>query len=186
MPTIKPLRDVDSHDILNSFKFNVTSQSQVAQKGTFVKITSGVMFDQNLLMLGSPGAAYPNTVSNRYGVQPSVDACTSSGDATIGFLLYDVRELDENGEKLIFHPDKQAQMQVALSGQPVPILTRGLVYYSGISGNPSVGQSAYLANDGGLSISGSAATVAAGTVTRVGRFLGPKDSNGFAYLKLEL
>jgi hypothetical protein len=183
MPTIKPLRDIDQHDVLNQFKFNLSGAVTTAEKGTFVRILSGVMYDQNLASLGSVGAAYSNTVSQRYGVNPSVVACNASGDLPIGMLLYDTREYDENGEKLLFHPDKAAQMQISLSGQPTPILTKGWVVYSGVQGSPVAGQPAYLHSDGGLVAAAAGATV---TATRVGTFLGPKDANGFVYLKINL
>lgn len=183
MPTLKPQRDVDSHDIINQFKFNLSGAVTTASKGTFVKILSGLLSDQNVVMLGSPGASYTNTVSQRYGVQPSVVACDASGDAAIGMLLYDTREFDENGEKLIFNPDKAAQMQVSVSGQPTPIVTRGWFVYSGVQGSPIAGQPAYLHTDGGLVAVAAGLTV---TATRVGTFLGPKDANGFVYFKLNL
>ena len=52
-------------------------------------------------------------------------------DVPLGMLLYDVREDDENGEKLIFNPRKAAENDYVISGQAVPILTRGIVLYSG-------------------------------------------------------
>lgn len=179
MPTIKPLRVVDEHDVLNWFKFNPTG-SYPLSKGTFVKIWSGVMQDQVLQQLESAGASYGNVVSQRYGVQPFVTVCTNSGDNAIGMTLYDVREYDENGEKLLFHPDKQAKMQAVLSGQCVPIVTKGIFLYSGVNGTPAAGAKAYLHNDGTVSANG------VGAATQVGSFLGPKDSNGWVYLRLNI
>jgi hypothetical protein len=182
MPTLLPQRNYNDHDVYNQFKFNPTG-TYPALKGTFVKVLSGLMTDQQIIALGSVGAAWSQTVSQRYGVQPSVATCTSSGDAVLGMLLYDVRETDENGERLIYHPDKQDKMQATLSGLPVPIVTRGMFVYSGVEGTlPAAPRAAYLGINGGITISGSATS----TATKVGQFLGPADANGIVYLKLEL
>lgn len=179
MPNIKPFRDVDPHDVLNLFKF----ESGTANKGTFVKIVSG--FDNedvngNVAYANDITAStYQNTVSMRYTVKPYVTAC-ASGDTPIGMLLYDVREVDENGERLWYHPRKAAEMQCVISGQAVPILTKGMVLYSGISGvgNGAVtaGQSIYTNAFGELCNSGS-------TTARVGFTLGPKDTKGWTLIK---
>jgi hypothetical protein len=184
MPTLAPQRDFDTHDVINQYRFNPTGTYPVT-KGTFVRpFGSGIVTNtSNLIMLGPVGAAYANSVSQRYGVYPSVAQITDSGDIPLGMLLYDVREVDENGEKLIFHPDKAAQMQVSISGQPVPIVTRGWFVYSGVNGTPRAGEPAYLYNDGGLTAVAAGTTV---TATRVGTFLGEKDPNGFVYVKIAL
>lgn len=188
MPTLLPQRNYNDHDVYNQFKFNPTGTYPV-NKGTFVKIISGLTLNQQVVMLGAVGSAWNNTVSQRYGVQPYVAACTSSGDSAFGMLLYDVRETDENGERLIYHPDKQDKMQCSISGLPVPIVTRGMFVYSGVEGtlptNPGK-TDAYLGINGGLTISGSAAGVANGVVTKVGQFIGPANAQGQVYLKLEL
>lgn len=181
MPTIKPLRVLDEHNVVNWFKFNPTG-TYPAVKGSLVKVISGVMQDQTLQQLGDVGAHYDNIVSQRYGVQPFVGLTTASGDFPLGILLYDVRETDENGEKLAFHPDKQARMQAVLSGQAVPIATKGIFLYSGVSGTAVAGQPAYANGNGGIQAGGAGTT----TATKVGNFLGPADANGWVYLKLDL
>jgi hypothetical protein len=132
-------------------------------------------------MLGAVGAAYANTVSQRYGISPFVATVNNSGDTAFGMLLYDVAELDENGQKYIFHPDLAAQRQVTLSGQPCAIVRKGDFIYSGIEGTLPTAQSspARLGNNGGLTASG-------GAGTQVGIFMGPATSNGLVYLKLNI
>ena len=180
MPTLAPYRNYNDHDVIQNFTFSGTLP---VSKGTFVKVISGLMTDQNLVMLGSVGAAWANTVSQKYGIQPTIGACTSSGDNALGMLLYDVKIVDENDEVLLYHPEKAAQMQVSLSGQPTPVVTRGIFLYSGASGTPVAGGKAYLANNGLIQY---LAPDAVATATRVGTFLGPKDSAGFAYIKINL
>lgn len=180
MPNLRPFRVVDEHDVVNLFKFSGTLP---ASKGTMVYIHSGWDADQDLQLLGSPGASFNNTVSQRYGVTARVAACNDSGQAAVGLLLYDVRETDENGEKLIFNPTKAAQMQCVLSGQAVPFASKGVFLYSGVGGTPVGGQPAYLGVDGGPHANG----VLYNTLnTRVGTFLGAKDSRGWTLLKVDL
>ncbi len=188
MPTLLPQRIYNDHDVINQFRWN-SSGTYPVSKGTFVKIISGFTLNQQAIMLGAVGKAWENTVSQRYGVQPYVAQTTNSGDSALGMLLYDVRETDENGLPLLYNKEKQDKMQVSLSGEPVPIVTRGQFVWSGIEGTPPTNPgetTAYLGINGGLTISGNAADVAAGRVTRVGRFLGPANAQGQVYLKLEL
>lgn len=185
MPTLGTYRNYSDHDVIQNFTF-APSGTYPVPKGTFVKVWSGVMTDQNLQMLGAVGAAWGNTVSQRYGIQPYVVRCDNSGDNALGMTLYDVKVTDENGELLIYHPDKAAQMQVTLSGRPLPIVTRGIFLYSGVSGTPLAGQKAYLASDGTIQSPPALSFDGGSTATRVGTFLGPKDANGFVYLKLNL
>ena len=129
MPQLRPTRDISDHEIIPFFAFSGTYPTT---KGAPVKIVSGFYADQaGPSSYGAVGSTYGNFVSNRYGVQAQVALCTTSGDNCIGLLLYDARELDENGEKLILHPEKAERMQARPSGWPIPIVKRGLVEFSG-------------------------------------------------------
>ena len=174
MPQLRPTRDINEHEIIPFFAF---SGAYPTTKGAPVKIVSGFYADQaGPASLGAVGNVWQNAVSNRYGVQAAVGLTTNSGDNAIGLLLYDARELDENGEKLILHPDKAARMQAVPSGWPIPIVKRGLVEYSGAwAANAKGGEVAYLSTDGSTLTT----TGTAGLSTVVGRFLGPIDSNGY-------
>ncbi len=184
MPTLGTYRNINEHDILQDFKWGGAMGNT---KGTLVKISVGVSGGQNLTMLGAVGATYANTVNQRYGIIPSVVACNGSGDAAIGILLYDTKEVDENNMPLLYDRNKQEQMQCSLSGQPTAVLTKGVVEFSGVEGaRITAAGPAYLGLNGGLTSSGSAAGVSAGLVTKVGTFLGPQDDLGFVRLKLDL
>lgn len=178
---ILPFRDYSEHEVLNFFTFNGTIP---VTAGTLVKIDgSGMNNDtwKEAKILGDAGQAYSNVISKRYGVYPQVCTLTSNHDTPIGMLLYDVRENDENGEKLIYNPQKAAENNWAISGQAVPILTRGVVLYSGYGGTPSGGQYAYPTGDGTI-----CSDAIVGSGTQCGKWLGAPDSNGWAFLKLEL
>ena len=180
---LRPFRQYSESDVVNLFAFS--GDSTLVVKGLAVKVTGdGWTNEANsspVEALGSVGASYTNVVSQRYGVKARV-AVAASGDAILGLTLMDVRELDENGEKLVFNPRKAAEMGVVISGQAVPILTKGLVLYSGAA-NVAAGSAAYVSGAAG-ELAG-AATLPT-NATQVGKWLSKNDSNGIALLKIEL
>ena len=159
-----------------------------ATKGTLVKIQGdGWVSSDEIAMLGSVGASYSNTVSERYGV---VAAVTTAGaaDSPLGMMLFDVKETDENGEKLVFNPRKAAEMDIVLSGQAVPLVSRGVFLYSGTqlasdaAGTGfSAGQNLYAGANGEI-ITGNPSSAN----TKVGRALGAKDSDGVVLIHLDI
>lgn len=184
MPTFLPFSDYSEHAVINGI-FAMSGLPPI-NRGTFVKVFSGYLTDQHLGFGAPVGAGYGNTVSNRFNVPATVTACTSSGDVAIGMTLYDYKETDEHGNKLVYDKRKAAEMEVILSGQAMPIVTNGLFLYSGIAGNPTAGTYAYLGTDGGLNVSGSVNPVSNPVCTKVGTFLGPKNSKGVALLWLNI
>ena len=181
--TLRPFRDYDEHDVINLYKWSGTIP---AYRGTIVSIIgNGWTEADELEMLGSVGASYANVTSQRYGVAAAVRVA-GSGDATpLGMLLHDVKETDENGEKLIYNPRKAAEMEVSISGHAAPIVARGIFLYSGsglAAESPTAGQKLYvLEADGALTTGVSSGQVA------VGKALGAKDStSSHVLIKLEL
>lgn len=181
---IKPLRQYSEHEVVNLFAYagtiSTTAGAKV-NKGSVVKITGdGFQASDDLDMIGSVGASYNGTVSQRYGVVAKMNLC-QSGDTPLGIMLNSVAEVDENGELLKFNPRKAAEMQVALSGQSVPILTRGIILYSGAltSSDPGANVAIYATDAGELS------TSSTGKV-KVGKTLGIRDDNGYVLIKIEL
>ena len=173
MPTLKPFRDYDEKDVINLYTLSGapvdTTYQILATKGTLVKVVGdGFRIDNEPIeMLGNYGQFNVNNfVAQRYGVTSKV-AVAQPTDAPVGMLLFDVRELDENLIPLKYNPRKAAEMEVVLSGQAVPIVTRGTFLYSGVrvSGSVAVtaGGKAYLGYNGEIATSG---------VTVIGKFLG--------------
>tara|TARA_R110000751_G_scaffold282487_1_gene385638 strand:- start:933 stop:1508 length:576 start_codon:yes stop_codon:yes gene_type:complete len=188
--TLKPLHDYDPHDVINLFSW---SGAVPATKGLMVKIATATGFqagaEDPVEMFGAAGNAYGNTVSQRYRTQAQIVACGTGSagvkDIPLGMLLYDVREEDENGEKLLFHPRKAAENDWVISGQACPVLTRGIVLYSGATLKADAvtpGLAVYAAGDGELSTSAAHVTKS----TKVGMALGGNSSDGLIMLKLEL
>lgn len=147
MANLKPFRDYSEHDVINMFAFDGAPDSNgvLAEKGTVVKIadTNGIqpVAASSSLPLGREvldifdipvGNTYNNTLSYRASATPKV-AKASDTDVALGITLYGVRELDENGEKLVYNPRKAAEMNVVVSGQVVPVLTKGVILYEGLN-----------------------------------------------------
>jgi hypothetical protein len=178
MANLKPFRDYDEHDVINLFAVNAES----ANKGTVVTADANGVDLKNAMSLDSL-SPYDNTLSAQFNVPWTVSPAASGAakGQIVGLLLKDVRRYDENGEQLIFNPRKAAEMDVIITGQACPILTKGLVLVSGIVGTPGFGSGAAVADAGG----GDLKVVAYGSAT-VGKFLGPKNDEGYALLKVEL
>jgi hypothetical protein len=174
--TLRGFRDYNEKDVINLYAISGapidTTYQILASKGTIVKIVgdgfrNDVEPDQ---MIGGFGQFQVNNFqAQRYGNTAQVAIASSlNGDANpIGMTLFDTRELDENLELLKYRPSKAAEMEAVLSGQAVPIVTKGLFLYSGIqigTGSPVIpGNPAYLGASGGVCTTGS---------VQVGRFFG--------------
>ena len=179
--TLRPFRDYSEKDVINLFSVSGapidTTYNIIATKGSLVKVVgSGFQNDQDPeVLLGNYGLFNTNNfVGQRYGV-PSQVALANSGDFAIGMLLFDVRELDENGEFLKYRPQKAAEMEAVLSGQSAPIVTKGRFLVSGIqTGTTAIaaGGAVYVGTNGGL------ATFTNVTGQRVGTFLGVAGTTG--------
>lgn len=180
MANIKQFRDYDDHDVINLFTVNDASLN----KGTFVRPVSDVGINlQDATTVGNI-SAFGNSQSALFGSPWKVTAAASGStpEKVVGMLLKDHRTVDENGENLVFKPRKAAELDVTTSGQAAPIATKGIFLYSGIVGTPNFGSGARV----GDSSNGELKVVAYDPTTCVGKFLGPKDTNGFALLKISL
>jgi len=178
MANLKPFRDYDEHDVINVFAVN----SESLNKGSVVVADGNGVNLKNNLSLDNL-SQYGNTLSAQFSVPWTVSAAPSgaSKGQIVGLLLKDVRKVDENGEILMYNPRKAAEMDVIVSGQACPILTKGLVLVNGIVGTPGFGSGAAVSDAGG----GNLKVVPYAQAT-VGKFLGPKNDENYALLKVEL
>ena len=186
------LKDDDA-DVMGSYS-DLKADGAKINKGLVVSVKFGWKNTDdpvNKTGIGNPGATYSNTVSFRYGAAATVEPC-ASGSQPLGLTIWDVAEVDENGEKLIYHPRKAAEMQAVVSGQAVPVLTKGIVLYSGnlTSGGAdsvSAGAKVYadMLRQGDLSASATEGTGGASQI-QVGTALGATDADGFILLKIDL
>ena len=197
MPNLMPFRDYSEHEVLNFF-----ACTAIANKGTLVKPIrswkSTGASDKSIagpLDLGTsaPGAVYTNTVTQNFELVGQVEPVVNPDPvnnpeipSAIGILLKDVREFDENGEKLIYNSRKAAEMDVIIKDiQAVPVLTRGLILINDIDetnrggggGAPDIGDAAYVGSNGRIATDG---------LVVIGKFLSRKDENGYALVKISL
>ena len=183
MATLLPFRDYDEHDVINLFAFDYAGTS--VTKGAMVSIKSSAgwsVADELDQSVSAFGFSLNNVVSDRYAVNARVELA-GSGDTPLGMLMYDVAETDENGEKLVYNPRKAAEMQTTVSGQAVPILTKGLVLVKGVDGTVTEGGLAYCGtgtNDGAIT------ATSGGSKVKIGRFLGTTGANGECLLHLDV
>lgn len=186
---LKPFRDYSEHDVINLFAFGdhavTLGTTDVIYAGSAVKVRSGWQNTDELSFIGNVGAGYSNTVSQRYGVSAEVEYTDGGADeAALGITLYDVREFDENGEKLAFNPRKQDELQCSLTGQAVPVATRGvfLMATGAWASSPGVvfNQDVFATGNGQVTTLGAKAVN-----NRIGRTLGNPDADGSVLVKFD-
>ena len=186
---LKPFRDYSEHDVINLLAVVDPNQAlgttDVVYAGSCVKVLTGWSNTNELSQIGNVGAGYANTVSTRWGVTADVQYTDGGADeAALGITLYDVREYDENGEKLAFNPRKQVELQGSLTGQAVPIATRGVFLMATGAWSSSAGilqdNDVFATGDGKVTNLGAKATN-----NRIGRTLGGPDADGSVLVKFD-
>jgi|TARA_B100000959_G_scaffold264678_1_gene305425 hypothetical protein len=186
---LMPFRDYDEHDVVNLFAFGDTAvtldSTTTVHAGSVVKIKTGWTNSAEMQMLGDAGASYDNVVSQRYGVNAEVEYANGGSETLLGITLYDVREYDENGELLKFKPQKAAELQAAISGQAVPVATKGTFLFATgafttlAGGTISAGDTLYASGNGQI-------TNTAAENSSIGKALGGFDDDGSVLVKVEL
>lgn len=192
-----PFRQFSEYEVINWYSLNGTGKN-----GLFVALETGNQNPANgdgYIAGSSIGASYTNIESNRYEVKRKVRA-TTSGDTkfnTLGATLYTIAEYDENGQKLILQPkDARVERAFGLSGEAVPVLTRGVVTLKSDSyvGTPIPGYVgiAYTGGGGKVEVVNPSSLPDTGrglTVSNVlGKFVSSSGSafGGYAQFKIEL
>ena len=174
-----PFRQYDENDVVNLFSVDVSSISNFISQvpatdginadGVLVKVKAGKHDgDVNDYTTESTDmfASYSSPVGrNPYPTNPlKVEATSAVSDTPLGFTLYQTLNVDENGEKLLFNPVKKDELQAVLSGQTVPVLTKGIITLStkafagGDSDIPAPGEGLYVAAGGKVSKTATNAT----------------------------
>lgn len=186
---LRPFRDYSEHDVINLFAFGDDAQAlgttDVVQAGSVVKVKTGWTNGAETEFLGDVGASFNNTVSQRYGVTAEVEYTDGGADeAALGITLYDVREFDENGEALKFNPRKAAELQACLTGQAVPVATRGLFLmatgaFAGAN-SVAINMDVFATGNGQLTTVGNK-----DTNNRIGRTLGGPDADGSVLIRFD-
>lgn len=184
-----PFRQYSDNDVVNMFALEDASTSIGA--GTVVKVkntTNGLNAD---FAHGQNGENYLNVQGNAYSpeiVNPLKVLKAGDGDVALGITLRDVRETDENGEKLRFYPQKKEELQCVVSGETIPVATKGIftLMASAFSGSvvPAPLAELKVSAGGTLAINGNGSVV--GQILATGKREGSADTHagGYAIAKL--
>jgi hypothetical protein len=172
-----PNRSIDEKDVINFYSLDAAS----GEAGTFVKVVDADLSKDSVQYVNRPDA-FLNNLGNATSQYPEVPykvgETTGTGDAgaVLGMLLKDVRETDENGQKLHFYNQKRDELQCLLSGEAVPILTAGVVEINarGLEGGvaPNINDAAVLGANGKVTGVAYASLSAEQKDAVVGKFIG--------------
>ena len=133
---ILPFRQYSDHDVVNLFSViasdvnTATTDSGAGDAGLFVKVADG-NFDadpityQTNSYLGDTSYPFLGTTEMYPEVNLKITGAADE-DHSIGMTLFQTAKNDENGEKLLYNPQKQEELQAMLPGQAVPIATKGI------------------------------------------------------------
>jgi len=133
---ILPFRQYSDHDVVNMYSIidsdvlDSTTGTGAGDAGVFVKVSDG-NFDndpvtyQTNSYLGNTNYPYLGTTEMYPEVNIKVTGAKGE-DHALGLTLYQTAKNDENGEKLLYNPQKQEELQAMLPGQAVPIATKGI------------------------------------------------------------
>jgi hypothetical protein len=181
-----PFRQYDDNDVINMFALNGTSVGA----GAIVKVSSADL-NEDLVDLVTD-SSFLNVLGNAYSplaVNPLRVTAANSGEAAIGITLRDVRDTDENGEKLRFYPQKKEELQCVLSGESVPVASKGVFTFlaSAFTGSVIPAPATRLGiRNGGLFATAALGDAVVGTVLATGSRLNTDTQGGnYAIVKID-
>lgn len=156
-----PFRQYAEEDVVNLFASSAACASVLASDsgdgdaGVFVKVSAGDFGADPVGYESSPYLGktdYPFIGRNQYPVVPLKVEAATSGDACVGVTLLQTAQADENGEKLLYYPQKKLETQSVLTGEAVPVLGKGIITLdkdSAIDGNVNPGDYIQLSSNAG-------------------------------------
>lgn len=194
-----PFRQYNENDVINMFSLDTIT----GEAGSLVKISSANLdLDPVSLIERSDSLGYQNYLGNASSLYPEVPykvtKVANTGERPIGILLKDVRSVDENGENLQYYPRKKEELQCVISGEAVPIATRGVFMLNSraLAGGFAPAINSYAIPSANGTLTGVAAPSATQKEYAVGKFIatGSRASQQdtdeyagvYAILKLEL
>lgn len=181
-----PFRQYSEHDVINLFASDTVdstpSNNGLGSAGVFVKVSAGnldqdpITYATNDAVLGKTD--YPFIGAAQYPSVPLTFTAATAGSPVLGITLNQTLSTDENGEKLLYNPIKRAELQAVLSGQAVPVATRGIFTLADtaidwVDASMTVNNHLIISANAGKVSGLSAATVSpiTGTTSIVGRIL---------------
>lgn len=194
-----PFRSYSDENVINMFSLDTVT----GEAGSLVKISSANLdLDPISLIERSDSLGFQNYLGNASSLYPEVPykvtKVTTTGERPLGILLRDVRSVDENGENLQYYPRKKEELQCVISGEAVPIATRGIFMLNSraLAGGVAPAINSYAIPSANGTLTGVASPSATQKEYAVGKFIatGSRASQQdtdeyegvFAVLKLEL
>jgi len=144
-----PFRQYSEQEVINFYSLDEAT----GEAGSLVRVSSANLdLDPIQYTTRSDSNSYLNTIAHATSLYPSVPykvtKVTGTGDfltGALGIMLRDVRTVDENGQNLLFYPQKKEELQCVVSGEAVPVAAKGVFTFSqnafanGTTVRPAVG-----------------------------------------------
>jgi hypothetical protein len=153
--------------------------------GVFVKVSAGnldldpISYTATDITNTLGKTDYPFLGAVQYPAVPLQFTAATAGVPVLGLTLNQTLATDENGERLLYNPVKRAELQAVLTGQAVPVATRGIFTLADtaidwVDANMVVNSHLIIsANAGKVSgLLASAVSPITGTTSIIGRILG--------------
>ena len=128
-----PFRQYSEFDVVNLFASDTAdslpSTNGNGSAGVFVKVSAGNLDLDPITYAANSylgNTDYPFLGAAQYPSVPLTFTAATAGTPVLGLTLNQTLLTDENGEKLLYNPVKRAELQAVLSGQAVPVATRGI------------------------------------------------------------
>ena len=130
---LHPFRQYSDIDVINMFANSTCDDNPFTNgngsAGVFVKVNAGNL-DLDPITYGTNAylgkTDYPFLGAAQYPSVPLTFTAATNDAPVLGITLNQTLAFDENGEKLLYNPIKTAELQAVLSGQAVPVATRGM------------------------------------------------------------
>jgi len=184
-----PFRQYSDVDVINMFASDTVdanpSTNGNGSAGVFVKVSAGnldldpIQYTATDITNTLGKTDYPFLGAVQYPAVPLQFTAATAGVPVLGMTLNQTLATDENGERLLYNPVKRAELQAVLTGQAVPVVTRGLFTLSDfaidwVDANMVVNSHLVIsANAGKVSgLLASAVSPITGTTSIIGRILG--------------
>ena len=184
-----PFRQYSDVDVINMFASDTVdatpSTNGNGSAGVFVKVSAGnldldpIQYTATDITNTLGKSDYPFLGAVQYPAVPLQFTAATAGVPVLGMTLNQTLATDENGERLLYNPVKRAELQAVLTGQAVPVATRGIFTLSDsaidwVDANMVVNSHLVIsANAGKVSgLLASAVSPITGTTSIIGRILG--------------
>ena len=133
---VYPFRQYSDVDVINMFASDTVdanpSTNGNGSAGVFVKVSAGnldldpIQYTATDITNTLGKADYPFLGAAQYPAVPLRFTAATAGEPVLGITLNQTLAADENGERLLYNPVKRAELQAVLTGQAVPVATKGV------------------------------------------------------------